>query len=47
MEELLALGVNDSMTHVDFMVGTADLSIVGVTKDGEEVPVFAAGDFAF
>ncbi len=46
-EELAALGVNDSMTHVDFMVGTADLSIVGVTRDGEEVPVFAEGDFAF
>lgn len=46
-EELLALGVNDSMTHVDFMVGTADLSITGRTDDGQEVPVFVNGDFAF
>lgn len=46
-EELLEMGVNDSMTHVDFMVGTADLSIVGKTRDGKEVPVFVNGDFAF
>ena len=46
-EELLTLGVNDSITHVDFMVGTADLSITGKTADGREVPVFINGDFAF
>ncbi len=46
-EELLALGVNDSMTHVDFMVGTADLSITGLTAGGKEVAVFRNGDFAF
>ena len=39
-------GVNDSNTHVDFMVGTADLSIIGTTKDGREVPVFVNGNFA-
>ncbi len=46
-EELLSMGVNDSMTHVDFMVGTADLSITGLTHDGKEVAVFQNGDFAF
>ena len=45
-EELKALGLNDSIAHVDFMVGTADLSIVGVTHDGREVPVFVNGNFA-
>ena len=45
-EELKARGLNDSMTHVDFMVGTPDLSIVGVTRDGREVPVFVNGNFA-
>ena len=45
-EELRARGVNESMTHVDFMVGTADLSITGVTADGREVPVFVNGNFA-
>ncbi len=45
-EELKARGLNDSITHVDFMIGTADLSIVGTTHDGREVPVFVNGNFA-
>ena len=45
-EELKARGMNDSLTHVDFMVGTADLSITGMTRDGKEIPVFVNGDFA-
>ena len=45
-EQLKAHGLNDSVTHVDFMVGTADLSIVGTTQDGREVPVFVNGNFA-
>ncbi len=46
-EEMKALGVNDSMIHVDFMIGTADLSITATTKDGREVKVFENGDWAF
>ena len=45
-EELKARGLNDSITHVDFMVGTPDLSIVGTTHDGREIPVFINGNFA-
>jgi len=45
-EELKAKGLNDSITHVDFMVGTADLSIMGKTRAGEEVPIFVDGNFA-
>jgi len=45
-EELKERGLNDSITHVDFMIGTPDLSIVGTTHDGEEVPVFVNGNFA-
>ena len=45
-EELKARGLNDSVTHVDFMVGTEDLSIIGTTQDGREVPVFVNGNFA-
>ena len=45
-EELLAHGLNWSINHVDFMVGTADLSIVGTTHDGREIPVFVNGNFA-
>ena len=45
-EELKAAGLNDSITHVDFMIGTSDLSIIGTTGDGREVPVFVDGNFA-
>lgn len=46
-EERLSRGLNSSITHVDFMVGTKDLSIIGVTAEGEEIPVFINGNFAF
>ncbi|MBS6195847.1 MAG: aminopeptidase [Clostridiales bacterium] len=45
-EELKAVGGNTSMIHVDFMVGTSDLSITGIKKDGTEVPVFVNGNWA-
>jgi len=38
-------GANDSLTHVDFMIGTEDLAIFGITDSGEEVPVFEQGNF--
>ena len=41
------MGVNDSMIHVDFMIGTKDLSIVGTTKEGKQVQIFKDGNWAF
>jgi aminopeptidase len=46
VEEAQKQGVNDSLIHVDFMIGSDDLSIVGVKADGTEVPVFAGGTWA-
>lgn len=46
-EELLKAGVNDSLVHVDFMIGTEDLEITGITAYGKEVPVFLKGNFAY
>ncbi|MBQ6389403.1 MAG: aminopeptidase [Mogibacterium sp.] len=46
-EELLARGMNTSITHVDFMIGSEDLEITGITHDGREIPVFRNGNFAF
>ena len=37
---------NDSTIHVDFMIGTPDMKIVGTTEDGQEVEIFRDGDFA-
>ena len=34
------------MIHVDFMIGSKDLSIVGVTKDGSRVQIFKDGNWA-
>lgn len=45
-DEVKENGLNDSMIHVDFMVGNSDLSITGIKEDGTEVPVFVDGDWA-
>ncbi len=45
-DELKARGLNDSITHVDFMIGTPDLSILGTTREGKEIPIFVDGNFA-
>lgn len=37
---------NDSTIHIDFMIGTSDMKIVGTTENGEEVEIFRNGDFA-
>ena len=47
LEECRALGINDSMVHVDFMIGTEDLAIDAVTRDGKTVAVFRNGNWAF
>lgn len=44
---LLQHGVNDSLMHEDFMVGSRDLEIVGTRRDGTKVQVFHQGNFAF
>lgn len=46
-DERKACGINDSMIHVDFMIGSRDMSIVGVTKTGERVQIFENGNWAF
>lgn len=46
-EELTKRGVNNSFVHVDFMVGSSDLDIIGTTKDGKKVQIFKKGNFAF
>lgn len=45
-DELKAKGVNDSMIHVDFMIGSKDLEITGITPNGERIAVFRNGSWA-
>ena len=44
-EECQALGINDSMIHVDFMIGAPDLCITGY-KNGVPTPIFVNGNWA-
>ncbi|RAP78171.1 aminopeptidase [Paenibacillus montanisoli] len=46
-DELSERGLNQSLTHVDFMIGTADLDIDGVRPDGSVEPLFRGGNWAF
>ena len=45
-EEIKAIDLNKSMIHVDFMIGTADLSIEALTYDGKKVQIFKDGTWA-
>ncbi len=47
LEELHEKGINDSMIHVDFMIGTEDLDITAETVDGKTVQIFKNGNWAF
>lgn len=46
VEECKNAGINDSMIHVDFMIGSKDMSIVGIKKDGTRVQIFKNGNWA-
>lgn len=46
-EQLTEKGINDSLIHVDFMIGSKDLDIFGITKNGERVQLFKKGNWAF
>ncbi|MBQ7613060.1 MAG: aminopeptidase [Spirochaetaceae bacterium] len=41
------IGMNQSMTHVDFMVGGPELSVIGVAENGKQTPILEKGNWAF
>ena len=47
LDECREKGINDSIIHVDFMIGSPDLSIDAVTADGKTVAIFRDGNWAF
>lgn len=47
LEECRKLGINESMIHVDFMIGYEGLDIDAVTREGKTVPIFRKGRWAF
>lgn len=46
-QELRDFGINYSLSHVDFMIGSKDLDIVGTKENGEKVQIFRNGNWAF
>jgi aminopeptidase len=46
-EEFAAAGGNQSMIHVDFMIGSADMDVDGVTDTGASEPIMRGGEWAF
>ncbi|QCT75376.1 aminopeptidase [Macrococcoides canis] len=44
---LAAAGLNNSITHEDFMIGSAEMNIYGVTSEGNEEEIFLNGNWAF
>ncbi len=47
LEECRAMGINKSIVHEDFMIGSADLDITAKTRDGKTVQIFKNGNWAF
>lgn len=46
-KELVEMGINDSQIHVDFMIGSKDTQVNGITRDGKTVAIFENGNFVF
>lgn len=46
-DQLHSFGINKSLSHVDFMIGSKDLNIVGETIEGKQVQIFKDGNWAF
>jgi aminopeptidase len=45
-EDLLACGANTSLIHVDWMIGSGEMDVDGVTGDGAIEPLMRAGEWA-
>lgn len=46
-DEIYSFGINKSFSHVDFMIGSKDLNIVGTDENGKEIQIFKDGNWAF
>ena len=46
-EGLKERGMNNSLTHEDFMIGTEDMEIVGIDSEGRETTIMKNGNFVF
>lgn len=44
-EDMITNGCNDSLVHLDFMIGSPEVSVNGLTEDGKEIPLIRSGAF--
>ena len=47
LQQCQELGINDSMIHVDFMIGCDTMNIDAICEDGSTVAIFRGGNWAF
>lgn len=47
LEQCREMGINSSMIHEDFMIGSQDLDITGICENGDKVAIFKEGNWAF
>ena len=47
LEQCREMGINNSMIHEDFMIGSQDLDIVGICENGDKIAIFEKGNWAF
>ncbi len=45
--QLYDRGLNSAICHEDLMIGTPDMNVTGIKKDGSEINIFENGDWAF
>jgi aminopeptidase len=46
-KEYVARGGNKSLDHIDFMIGSSQMDVDGISQDGSREPVMRAGEWAF
>ena len=46
VEELSARGANASLIHVDWMIGSGEIDVDGITADGDAEPLMRKGEWA-
>ena len=45
-DEIISKGGNSSMIHIDWMIGSGEINVDGLTADETTVPVFRNGEWA-
>jgi len=47
VEEFMSAGGNDSLIHIDFMIGSGEMNVDGILEDETTEPIMRNGEWAF